>query len=203
MKIILYLIIFLYQTIINSQNLKGIVIYGKEPKIQILSKKDSIRAKENPEKHKRFQKMREIIADEEKKLNFQLNFKNNEGYFYLKPILESDNNKSLNSFISTYDKGKYYNKENCKAQLNAYGELFLITRPKLNWILLKESKKIGKYNCFKATTEIIVNSKGRKQKIIAWFTPKIPISLGPIGYNGLPGLILELEVYKKKYYTKK
>jgi GLPGLI family protein len=186
-----------------SQNFNGIIIYGKKQKTQVFSKTDSIRAKEDPEAHNRFQKMREIISDGEDKLNFELNFKNNEGYFYLKPILESDNNKSLSMYIGVYDKGIYYNKENRIAQLNAYGELFLITKPKLKWVILKDSKKIGKYNCFKAQTEIIVNSKGRKQKIIAWFTPKIPVSLGPLGYDGLPGLILELEVYKKIYYTKK
>ncbi|MDD7915629.1 GLPGLI family protein [Polaribacter ponticola] len=31
----------------------------------------------------------------------------------------------------------------------------------------------------------------------------MPVSFGPLGYAGLPGLILELEVYKKIYYAKK
>lgn len=197
------ILLILTINIANSQNFKGSILYGKKPKTQVFSKTDSIRAKDNPEKHKRFQKMREIIADEEKKLNFELNFENNEGYYYLKPILESDNNKGLSTFISTYDKGIYYNKESSIAQVNAYGELFLITKPKLKWKILKDRKKIGTYNCFKAITEIIVNTKGRKQKIVAWFTPKIPVSLGPLGYAGLPGLILELEVYKKIYFAKK
>jgi GLPGLI family protein len=197
-------IIFLLPFIctLSSQDFKGNVIYGKKPKTQVLSKTDSIRLKNNPEKHRRFQKMREIISNEEKKLNFELNFKNNEGYFHLKSILESENNKSLSNIISTYDKGIYYNKDMRILQLNAFGELFLITKPKLNWQIQKETKKIGKYNCFKATTEIIVNTKGRRQLITAWFTPKIPVALGPLGYDGLPGLILELEIYKKIYYVK-
>ncbi|EAR13460.1 hypothetical protein PI23P_03162 [Polaribacter irgensii 23-P] len=195
--------LFLFITSVTSQDLKGRVIYGKKPKTQILSKTDSIRLKENPEKHRRFLKVREIISDEEKKLVFELNFKNNESYFYLKPILESENHRNPYSSISTYDKGIYYNKEKRILQLNAFGELFLITKPKLIWKIQKESKNIGGYNCIKATTEIIVNTKGRKQLIAAWFTTKIPISLGPLGYDGLPGLILELEVYKKIYYAKK
>ncbi len=195
--------LFLFITSVTSQDFKGTVIYGKKPKTQILSKTDSIRLKENPEKHRRFQKMREIISTEEKKLNFELNFKNTESYFYLKPILESESNESLINIISVYDKGVYYNKDKRILQLNAFGELFLITKPKLNWKIQKDTKKIGEYNCFKATTEVIVNSKGRKQLITAWFTPKIPVSFGPLGYDGLPGLILELEVYKKIYYAKK
>jgi len=87
--------------------------------------------------------------------------------------------------------------------LNALGELFLITKPKLIWKTQNDTKKIGEYNCFKATTEITVNTKGRKKLITAWFTPEIPVSLGPLGYDGLPGLILELEVYNKIYFVKK
>ena len=73
----------------------------------------------------------------------------------------------------------------------------------MKWEIQKETKKIGEFECFKATTEIIVNTKGRKHLITAWFTTKLPISFGPLGYDGLPGLILELEVYKKIYYAKK
>jgi len=203
MKFKLLLITLFFSITIFSQQLSGRVTYGKKPKTQILSKKDSIRLKENPEKHRRFQKMREMVANGEGKLTFDLKFINNESSFKISPMLSSDNNKSFDIGIGAYDKGVYYNKDKRILQLNAFGELFLITKPKLNWKIQKESKKIGEYDCFKAITEIIVNSKGRKQLIAAWFTPEIPVSLGPLGYNGLPGLILELEVYKKIYYAKK
>jgi len=32
------------------------------------------------------------------------------------------------------------------------------------------------------------------EKIVAWFTAAIPVSDGPEGYYGLPGMILELEI---------
>ena len=38
------------------------------------------------------------------------------------------------------------------------------------------------------------NEEAREKKTItitAWYTPQIPVSAGPAGYHGLPGLILE------------
>ncbi|MCW1147025.1 GLPGLI family protein [Flavobacterium lacisediminis] len=59
--------------------------------------------------------------------------------------------------------------------------------PKMKWKLLNEIKKIGNYECKKATTEF----RGRKYE--AWYTEKIPVSLGPWKLNGLPGVILMAE----------
>lgn len=186
----------------NSQNFKGIIEYGKKSEEKVLTKEDLKRKKENPEKHKRFQKMYTMYAEGEKKLTFELKFDKNIGGFTMRPLLKSDNYKKQLG-PGPYDRGIYYNKDFRIVQLNAFGELFLISKPKLIWKLYKENKKIGNYVCLKATTEIIVNSKGRKELITAWFTPKIPLSFGPLGYDGLPGLILELEIRKKIYFVKK
>ena len=35
--------------------------------------------------------------------------------------------------------------------------------------------------------------------VVAWFTTEIPVSFGPVGYYGLPGLILQLETKNKNY----
>jgi GLPGLI family protein len=66
---------------------------------------------------------------------------------------------------------------------------FLITEP-LNseWKLLSGEKKIGDYSCKKA-----VNDKN----VTAWYCPNIPVSDGPYLYQGLPGLILEIETPTK------
>lgn len=167
-----------------------------------MTEKDIQRKKDNPEKHKRFQKMHELYAEGEKKLTFVLKVNNQTASFKMKPILESES-KRKQLGPGPYDKGIYFNKDNRILQLNAFGELFLITKPKLNWKIIKETKKIGEYKCYKAVTEIIVNNSVRKQLITAWFTPEIPIAFGPLGYDGLPGLILELEIHKKVYYVKK
>ncbi|MBL4606122.1 MAG: GLPGLI family protein [Flavobacteriaceae bacterium] len=101
-----------------------------------------------------------------------------------------------------------------------FGKKFLITekmeQPK--WELGTETKKIGKYTCYKATmikvnndfdfssfgrnrnnqkkdstkTKTEEKSKIRTVTVTAWYTPEIPVSTGPEDYWGLPGLILEI-----------
>ena len=60
------------------------------------------------------------------------------------------------------------------------------------WNLNGETKIVAGYTCKKATTEDI--RMGSKQNIVAWYTEAIPVSDGPSNFNGLPGLILELEI---------
>lgn len=115
-------------------------------------------------------------------------------------------------------KEKVYSK-----QKELFGKVFLIKdelKPQ-EWKLEKESKMIGDYLCFKATTMKALEEKGtnkfrrfgrrpgsgKKEKekedveekkeeklvqVVAWYTPEIPINHGPEDYFGLPGLILEV-----------
>ena len=98
-----------------------------------------------------------------------------------------------------------------------FGKEFLIIEPleKLDWKLVNETKKIGDYSCYKAEIIVPVTEKQKqaykdflkkqekkislfpieepKDRVItAWYTPEIPVSLGPLNYWGLPGLILEI-----------
>ncbi|QCY71120.1 GLPGLI family protein [Antarcticibacterium flavum] len=61
------------------------------------------------------------------------------------------------------------------------------------WEILPETKEITGYKVQKATTRFA----GRDY--IAWFTPEIPISDGPYKFNGLPGLILEIQDTRGHY----
>jgi len=54
------------------------------------------------------------------------------------------------------------------------------------WSLKNEIKKIGKFNCQKATI------KFRGREYTAWFTQEIPVPFGPWKFQGLSGLILEV-----------
>lgn len=56
------------------------------------------------------------------------------------------------------------------------------------WKLDTEQKKVLGYACQKAT--LIDTSKN----VTAWFTPQIPVSIGPNAFAGLPGVVLALEI---------
>ena len=88
------------------------------------------------------------------------------------------------------------------------GKVFLIKDNLVayDWKLTGETKNIGNYTCYKAVYEIeeeeiqinMIDSEVKEEKVIkkrttvAWYTPDVPISNGPRGYGGLPGLILEV-----------
>jgi GLPGLI family protein len=55
------------------------------------------------------------------------------------------------------------------------------------WKLGKEMKKVLEYTCMNATVTM------DDQEIVAWYTPEIPVSLGPSVFGGLPGLIMAVE----------
>jgi len=75
------------------------------------------------------------------------------------------------------------------------GTTFLIQKNNVNWVLTRDTLKIDKYLCYKATTtQTIENSEGlHKLKITAWYVPEISLPYGPDAFGGLPGLILQLE----------
>lgn len=63
-----------------------------------------------------------------------------------------------------------------------------------SWKPGNEQRKILDYLCKNATMKI------GDQIITAWFTPNIPVSLGPEEYSGLPGLILAVEINGKNIF---
>ena len=106
---------------------------------------------------------------------------------------------------------------NFSNQNEILGKVFLIEDDIVNhdWKLSSETKNIGEYTCFKATTTV---ERPRQRQIVqggrsasnnssqntndtsqmeeitvtAWYTTQIPVNNGPGKYQGLPGLILEV-----------
>jgi len=66
------------------------------------------------------------------------------------------------------------------------------------WQLTRETKKLIGFDVKKATA-IIDSTKS----LVAWYAPSIAIKDGPGIYNGLPGLILELEIINNSKSEKK
>ena len=93
----------------------------------------------------------------------------------------------------------------------------------VKWQIGSETKQIGQYMCFKATASIpsselswydfswdnlrrnnnekksdsisdVVQEEVKMTEVVAWYSPQIPLSQGPLEYWGLPGLILEVNV---------
>lgn len=103
---------------------------------------------------------------------------------------------------------KNINEKRFVNQTEIMGKRFLVkdSLPTYQWDLSTETKNIGNYTCYKATfTREVENrqmtfgdreSKEEKKKEIitttAWYTPQVPVSNGPDNYQGLPGLILEI-----------
>lgn len=67
------------------------------------------------------------------------------------------------------------------------GQLFIFrdTLPRIRWHIRDETKQIGPFHCAAASGMFA----GRIYDV--WFTPEIPVGLGPYKLCGLPGMILE------------
>ncbi|WP_396158302.1 GLPGLI family protein [Flavobacterium sp.] len=125
-------------------------------------------------------------------------------------------------YMNTKDKISY-------TEEDIFGDEFVIkdSLPKIDWQITTEIKIIGDYNCVKATyiepvskndleayeryqekinngkTTLFQMKKPEPQTITAWYTSEIPVSFGPNGVWGLPGLILQLENENYIYFCTK
>ena len=128
---------------------------------------------------------------------YQLGFNKNESFFEEEKPMEIERRR-FNLAVSKMGKGVIYTNtsQNRILQQKEYvGQEFLIAITPYKWKLTQEKKQIGKYTCYKATTSKFVEGRNGKmeRKVIAWYTTQIPYNFGPKDYNGLPGLILEIQ----------
>lgn len=141
------------------------------------------------------------ILKNSKEVSYALNFNSKSSTYQKNESLYDESKQKLN-LVATGAGGTgifYYNTEDnaLLKQLTIGGDTFLITQNAKKWKLLNTSKKIGKYNCYKAT---FLNNNNKETKVTAWYTLDIPLAYGPKDYNGLPGIILEL--YEGKFFFK-
>jgi GLPGLI family protein len=88
-------------------------------------------------------------------------------------------------------------------QMNMGDKTYLLESPlprqKKNWQITSEQTEILGYRCIKATVTLgdaakLGDMETKPHDIVAWYCPDIPVDAGPEAYNGLPGLILKVEV---------
>jgi len=81
---------------------------------------------------------------------------------------------------------------------------YLVSNTFGNWSLENETKMIDNFKCFKAIKKEENKVEGQDRiitrTITAWYCPEIPVSFGPNGYGGLPGVILELNENNLKIF---
>ncbi|MDN6342976.1 MAG: GLPGLI family protein [Lactococcus lactis] len=147
----------------------------------------------------------ESIASE---LDFSLIFNDSISVFYLEKKLFSDNRAASFAIRESgyYGRIKQQSNNYITEELQESFGKFLVSRPYHEWELQDETKVIGDYTCFKATTSYnITTPKGKvfKRNFTAWYTPQLPYSFGPAGFGDLPGLIIELQGDEFTYGIKK
>jgi GLPGLI family protein len=97
---------------------------------------------------------------------------------------------SGNVVFSNFDESKNL------VKTDLFGKDFIIEEEKdFAWKMHSgEQRDIIGYTCIKATT------MDDTTLVTAWYAPKLPYSIGPDGYFGLPGTILALSVGENKVY---
>ena len=89
----------------------------------------------------------------------------------------------------------YSNKEKNKVcyVIRQMGKLSIVddSIPKMKWKVTNAMKEVAGHICMSAT----YNDTIMGQEITAWFALDMPIPYGPDVYHGLPGMILQIDLY--------
>jgi GLPGLI family protein len=199
----------------NAQDFQGVATYKTKRKVDL--KIDSTNTSLAPDMQK---KMQEMLKKQFEK-TFLLSFNREESVYKEDVSLETPGSGisvdgiQIKAFGGGGGSDVLY--KNTKAgsfinQNELFGKIFLIkdSLETYQWQLEKDTKNIGKFTCYKATfkedVEVTTSSFGngnddadsepktetRTRTVTAWYTPQIPINNGPSQFQGLPGLILEI-----------
>ncbi|MUP46490.1 GLPGLI family protein [Gramella sp. BOM4] len=196
----IFLLFSLISLPIQAQIKSGEVVYG----LELSFSPNDISEQNNSAGNSTLTRMLKEAENELAEVKGVLQFNSEKSYFTKEVPMQINTGPALRvslSLLGLNNDGYFTSKvEKEKLEITEkFGKTFLIEDELLendSWNVTQQMKRIGKYVVYKATTtEIIENSKGKfENKITAWFAPEIPYSYGPMGYGGLPGLILQLEV---------
>lgn len=185
----------------KKQHAKAKVSYSVKTYMDKNSKSYKLMLEKNPE----FVSKIETIASE---FDFSLVFNDSTSIFYLEDKLYSNKGAANFALInaSYFGRIKQKSTDYITEELEEDFGKFLVSRPYYKWELHEDTKMIGDYLCFKATTfYTVANPQGKvfRHNFTAWYTPQLPYKFGPAGYGNLPGLIIELQGNKMSYGVEK
>lgn len=212
MNIKVTILISLVSFALNAQNFSGKAIYKTSRKSTI-----SFDNEKTPGMSDEMQKQIQARIQKMNQKTFILNFDQKTSTY--KEDVQLDAPKSqiggagvmVMSFGGSGNGSIYFKNINEKRFVNQteiMGKRFLVkdSLPNYQWNLSTETKNIGNYTCYKATFTrtvediqmVFEDGESKENKIkktvttTAWYTPQVPVSNGPDNYQGLPGLILEI-----------
>lgn len=200
MKTIFLSLVVIVSTTINAQKKSGVVLYVESMDMsnameQMDAQMDSAK-KSNPEAAARMdgfkQGMKEFLKSFES-TETELYFNTNQSIYREreKDLTEDEVNNEQNMFMRfkpEMDKNfKSFKKEYQITTKDFMGKKFIIkdSMEKIPWKMTGKQKEIGGFPCLQASYTDTART------IEVWFTPQIPVSTGPKGLTGVPGLILE------------
>lgn len=131
-----------------------------------------------------------IIKDQlDKPTNFKLTSSNGRSVY---KTIEQEEDETVGdlSILLINEKEQYYRNfenDNFLHQTNMFSRTFLIEEPidQFEWDVLDETKVVNGYKCKKAISKKV---KG----VEAWYTSEVSLNVGPRHFQGLPGLIMQV-----------
>lgn len=194
MKNTIFIIFILYNTITFGQFSSGKITY------QYQYKGEPFKAKtQNKVAQQAVNDLYKTLLSYSGKINYILVFKNELSKYAIENTLNSESDAGLeNAKNMTGAREVIYMNTSQKytlKELDFFGDEILVKSTlKNDWNLTQETRKIGGYVCFKAWKKV-----NNTVLIEAWYTPEIPLNIGPRGFGNLPGLILELKQAELSY----
>lgn len=156
----------------------------------------------DPRKYNMYKMIKHRRDIETANLEYKLIFHKNKATFEVIEQLKVDGSKYSGIAMGPTNGVYYSNSNNCENlwQTDIYfNKRLIIILNKKSWNLEKETKVINGLLCRKAVGTFQKGSS-ENQTVEAWYAPEIPVSFGPLGFSGLPGLIVELKTEIEYYY---
>lgn len=152
----------------------------------------------------RHQLLMNNVKEIAKQLEYELKVSGGVSTFKSKEFLAKNNQQHLLKLANIYSSGTFYNDLSSGENLwqtEVFGKEYLVDLSQTDWRISKETEVINGYHCNKAEAIRTSYNKGKpiKTKVVAWYANEIPVNFGPVGYSGLPGLIVKLDIKDRSF----